>query len=120
MLNQIYKIVEEIREKYPCEAELDGKIYYMNGNDGTDFDWEVNNRLCEFMVFHENEYGYIKINVFANGDIEVYIYPDGGMNPSEKLYGKYFGNVENFKDFMVRKFDGNGLWDESIDEFLDW
>ena len=61
MLNQIVGIVNEIRKEYPVIGnELDGKIYYMNGNDGTDFDWEANDRLCEFMVFHENEYGYIK------------------------------------------------------------
>ena len=62
MLNQIVNIIDEIREEYPIIGnELDGKIYYMNGNDGTDFDWKCNERICEFMVFHENEMGYIKL-----------------------------------------------------------
>ena len=28
-----------------------GKIFYMNGKDGTEFDWFVNGRLCPFMSF---------------------------------------------------------------------
>ena len=39
MLNQIVNIIDDIRDEYPIIGnELDGKIYYMNGNDGTDFD----------------------------------------------------------------------------------
>ena len=120
MLNQIYKIVEEIREKYPCEAELDGKIYYMNGNDGPDFDWEATDRLCEFMVLHENEYGYIKILVNADNNIDIYVFPNGGSKATHKLHTTYHGDTLEFRNFMIRKFDSNMLWDESIDEFLDW
>lgn len=121
MLNQIVEIVNEIREEYPIIGnELDGKIYYMNGNDGTDFDWECNDRLCEFMVFHENEYGYIKLNVNKDNTIDVYVFADGGMKPTVELEKTYKGNVKDFERFMMRKFDNRGLWDESIDEFIEW
>ena len=121
MLNQIVEIINEIREEYPIIGnELDGKIYYMNGNDGTDFDWECNDRLCEFMVFHENEYGYIKLNVNKDNTIDIYVYADGGMKPTAQIEKTYNGNVKDFERFMMRKFDNCGLWDESIDEFIEW
>lgn len=119
MLKQIEQIVDKVRRDYPIIGnELDGKIYYMNGNDGTDFDWDCNGRLCEFMVFHENEFGYIKIMVDEDKTIDVYVYRDGGKC-TDKLEDYYMGDVVAFKDYMFSKFDENGLWDESIDEFIE-
>ena len=64
MLKPIVDTINEIRNEYPIIGnELDGKIYYMNGNDGTDFDWKCNGRTCEFMVFNDNEMGYIKLDI---------------------------------------------------------
>ena len=119
MLYQICKIVEEIRNEHPCESELDGKIYYMNGNDGTDFDWDMNDRLCEFMVFHENEFGYIKMCVNKDNTIDVYVFPDGGWHPMFTIKRTYRGNVCAFKDYMMDNFDACDIWDESIDKFLE-
>ena len=57
--------------------EENGKLYYMNDFDGTIFDWGMNKRLCEFMVFYNNSgMGAIKINVLASGIINVYVYKD--------------------------------------------
>lgn len=119
MLNQIVNIVDEIREEYPIIGnELDGKIYYMNGNDGTDFDWNVNERTCEFMVFHENEMGYIKLCVNKDNSIDVYVYADGGMHPTAEIETWYEKNPLELANFLYRTFDKNGLWDESIEEFI--
>ena len=62
-----------------------GAIYYMNGNDGTEFDWNMNNRLCEFLVFHKNEMGFIKAFVNMDNSIDMYIFEDGGMKPTYKF-----------------------------------
>lgn len=119
MLNQIVGIIEEIREEYPIIGnELDGKIYYMNGNDGTDFDWKCNGRVCEFMVFHENEMGYIKLLVNNDNSVNVYVYQDGGMNPTQELTKYYDENPIELANFLYRTFDKNGLWDESIEEHI--
>lgn len=118
MLRQIENIVEDVRLNYPIIGnELDGKIYYMNGNDGTDFDWEANDRLCKFMVFHENEYGYIKIMVNRDNTIDVYVFRDGGNTPIS-FQKKYVGDVEEFMYYMMNKTDRYGIWDESIDELI--
>lgn len=120
MLNQIVNIVDEVRKEYPIIGnELDGKIYYMNGNDGTDFDWNCNERVCEFMVFHENEMGYIKIMVFNDNNVTIYVYADGGMHPTNTIETKFVGDVKVFAMMLYETFDKHGLWDETIEEHLD-
>ena len=119
MLNQIVGIIEEVRERYPIIGnELDGKIYYMNGNNGTDFDWRCNHRTCEFMVFNDNKMGYIELIVCNDETIDVYVYQDGGKNPTQRLIRCYDENPIEFANFLYRTFDKNGLWDESIEEHI--
>ena len=120
MLNQIVNIINEVREEYPIIGnELDGKIYYMNGNDGTDFDWNCNERVCEFMVFHENEMGYIKLMVYNDNLITIYVYADGGMHPTKELERYYDKNPLELANFLYRTFDKNNLWDVPIEEYMD-
>ena len=119
MLNQIISIIDEVKEKYPIIGnELDGKIYYMNGNDGTDFDWNCNDHVCEFMVFHENEMGYIKLMVYKDNEINVYVYADGGMHPTNELKYWYNKNPLELANFLYRVFDKNNIWDEPIEEYI--
>ena len=120
MLNQIVEMVNNVRKEYPIIGnELDGKIYYMNGNDGTDFDWNCNERVCEFMVFHENEMGYIKLMVFDDNEVHVYVYADGGMHPSAEIKTWYDKNPLELANFLYRTFDKNDLWDVPIEEYMD-
>lgn len=120
MLKQIVNIINEVREEYPIIGnELDGKIYYMNGNDGTAFDWNCNDRVCEFMVFHENEMGYIKLMVYNDNLITVYVYADGGMHPTKELERYYDKNPLELANFLYRTFDANNLWDEPIEGYMD-
>ena len=119
MLNQIVDVMNEIRKEYPIIGnELDGKIYYMNGNDGTDFDWDCNGRTCEFMVFNENEVGYIRLMVNSNNTMTIYVYPDGGWQPTHELKREYKGSARKLKNYLYRTFDKNDLWDESIEEYI--
>lgn len=119
MLKQIVNIINEVREEYPIIGnELDGKIYYMNGNDGTDFDWKCNNRVCEFMVFHENEMGYIKLMVYNDNIITIYVYADGGMKPTAEITEYYNKNPIELANYLYRVFDLNNLYDESIENYM--
>lgn len=120
MLKQIVDIINEIREEYPIIGnELDGKIYYMNGNDGTEFDWKCNERVCEFMVFHENEMGYIKLTVYNDNEIDICVYANGGISPTQKLKKHYDKNPLELANFLYRTFDLNGVWDESVEDYMD-
>ena len=46
--------------------EENGTVYYMNGKNGTEFDWHVNDRLSDFMVFYDDEdkLGAVKASVY--------------------------------------------------------
>ena len=100
--------------------DSNGAIYYMNGNDSTQFDWSCNNRLCEFYVFHKNEIGFIKAFVNSDNTIDMYIYEDAGMSPTYK-FTKEMENLKasSFANLMNYIADDNNLWDKPIDE-LDW
>ena len=64
-LEKVNNIFEELIRKFKfTNLDENGKVYYMNGNDGTEFDYYVNDRLCEFMCFYDkNKMGAIKINI---------------------------------------------------------
>ena len=99
MLKPIVDTINEIRNEYPIIGnELDGKIYYMNGNDGTDFDWNCNGRTCEFMVFHENEMGYIKLDINKE-DVKITVFKASEVC---EWYDKY-GCNDNHITTLFRK-----------------
>lgn len=120
---EIEKIFKEARDKYPdiTDKDLDtnGAIHYMNGNDGTDFDWSVNDRLCEFMIFHQDERGFIKVFVGKNNAADVYIYETGDVSPTQKYQKKLNVPAEEFASLMYEITDAKGLFDRPIDD-LDW
>ena len=63
-MNKILKEIKEIMidciEKHLPEIsfkdlEDNGAVFYMNGKNGTEFDWYVNNKLSDFMIFYNDE-----------------------------------------------------------------
>lgn len=100
--------------------DANGAIYYMNGNDGTEFDWSCNGRLCEFYIFHKNEIGFIKVTVEKNNEVCVFIYEDAGMSPTNKYKEKLEDlKASDFANLMNRIADKEYMWDKNIDD-LDW
>lgn len=121
---EIERIIGVARKMCPeiTDDMLDagGAIYYMNGNDSTPFDWNMNDRLCEFYVFHKDERGFIKAMVNSDSSIDVYIYADGGNKPTYKFTEEMEGlKAGSFARVMNYIADENSLWDKPIDE-LDW
>ena len=53
-----------------------------------------------------------------NNSVDVYVFANGGMLPTATTKMRYNGSVSKFKNYMMYKFDDNGIWDESIDEFI--
>ena len=41
------------------DLEKDGAIFYMNGQNGTAFDWFVNDRLSNFFIFFRKNKNYL-------------------------------------------------------------
>lgn len=102
-------------------SDLPYTIYYMNGNDGTDFDYSANNRTCEFVVFYKkSEMGFIRVMVGKRvGSIHGYVYADGGIKPLEKggvLEEEYADmNSVNLLAYQLWKYgDCKNIYDEPI------
>lgn len=114
------EIMPEVTDEMLCDEGDGEKIYYMNGNDGTDFDWKVNDHLCEFMMFYkETERGFIKVYVNRNGNIHGYIYNNKGKTGCdiEELSNKKClteKEVQCFEKLMCQIADRQDLYNEPI------
>ncbi len=100
--------------------EENGAIYYMNGRNGTEFDWYVNGKISDFFVFYndDNNLGAVKLTLYNNGNVLIYIYDEMG----NKLIKEIQTNVE-IPEYDIFKFavllktvtDDNKIWDANID-----
>ena len=117
----IKTIFAEIREKYPLITDEDlhsnGAIFYMNGNDGTDFDWNANEHTSEFYIYHENEIGFIKLYVNKGDTYTAYVFPNGEMSATETVRGELNkGDSLYFAALLYRKADREYIYDAIIEE----
>lgn len=126
-LKKIVTAIQDVRKRFPNikddDLDQNGAIIYANGNDGTDFDWCCNDRLCEFMVYFREDgpyygYGFIKVFVQRNDKMKIYVYADGGYRPTEDPVTFNIGKEEAalLAAFMFFAADKNKIWDRPIDE----
>lgn len=69
ILNKIKELIHSNLESYLPhvninDLEKDGAVYYMNGRDGTEFDWYVNDKLPPFMVFYNDKKTWAQSNYY--------------------------------------------------------
>ena len=62
----------------PEDLEKDGAVFYMNGKNGTAFDWYVNEHFPNFFIFYND-----KENL---GAVKAALHTDGGPTAEELLY----------------------------------
>lgn len=120
MMNLVKEYVDKTRALIPevTDDQLydSGRIYYANGNDGTRFDWEWNQRVCEFILYYKNKQPYIKY--FVRSDVlNGYVYSDKGdcrykitpvtLNPAEVL---------EFAEILYQEADWKNKYDVATDE----
>lgn len=126
ILIKIKQIINESIKEYiplvkPSDLEENGTIYYMNGKNGTEFEWYVNEHLPSFMVFYNDEQnlGAVKLSLYKDGRVYVYIYEEKG-NKLVKEIKTSIGVSENevFQLAIILKngADDNSVWDASIDK----
>lgn len=118
-------IQENIRERFPEVTDNmlidNGAIYYMNGNDGTDFDFGMNDRTCEFMSFYKStDYGFFKVFVTRDGKITGYAYLEEGQGEAIHLEPKHVGEKEakEFARALQLYADNLKKWDCNIEEIV--
>lgn len=103
----------------PRPGTVEPTVYYMNGKNGTEGDYQINRHLPAFMVFHRNEAGYMKVLFNKDDTVDVYLYPRGEQRPANTshlvieegttaLLGgllKQQGDDKNLFDLPIAKID---------------
>lgn len=118
-------IKENIRNRFPEITDdmliENGTVYYMNGNDGTKFDFDMNDRTCEFMSFYKSSnYGFFKVYVTRSGVIDGYAYLEEGHGEAIRLEPKHVG-AEEAKEFaraLQLSADNLKKWDCNIEDIV--
>ncbi len=124
LLQKICDFLEEARVKHnisKADLEKNGSVIYANGNDGTDFDWEVNDRLCEFGYgVKDGSVWAFKLLLGKDGIGEIYCYPHGEQHPTDTLTEQLMTSDEaaELKDLMQKNADDNKMWDCTLEEIF--
>lgn len=102
------------------DLENNGAVYYMNGKDGTEFDWYVNDKLPPFMVFYNDEanMGAARLLLFCDGAAVLYLYGENGKRLLTEVPLKL--DVEEAEVFALAVLlknaaDEKAIWDEDIE-----
>lgn len=125
ILNEINKLINESRETYLPHVKIDafeenGAVYYMNGKNGTEFDWYVNDKISDFFVFYndENNLGAVKLTLYCDGGVCIYIYDEGGRRLIKEINANVEATEDDILTFAVllrNVMDDNKIWDANID-----
>lgn len=118
-ISDIKSFIENLKVKYDLKAEdlyNNGAIYYMNANDGTDFDYQANGRTCEFFVFFKDEVGAIKCFVDED-DICAYVYDkedawDSSKSKYETTSSKF--DLYSLCRYLQGSFDDKNKYDTEV------
>lgn len=101
------------------EADLEGfgKVYYMNGADGTEFEFHVNRHLPPFMVFYNTKenLGAAKVILYADGTAVLYLYSEGGKKLLKEVRTSFDADdILNLAVIMKHNADDMDMWDIDI------
>lgn len=123
ILAQVEKyMLEALAEKLPdvskSDLENDGAVFYMNGKNGTAFDWFVNDRLPNFFIFYNDKenLGAVKGMLYNDGGFTLYVYGNKGHDkPIEMNHDIEAQENELFHlaVLLTKNADGK-LWNEDI------
>lgn len=125
ILNEIKHLINENREMYlphvKSEAlEENGAVYYMNGKNGTEFDWYVNGKISDFFVFYNDEdnLGAVKLTLYCDGGVLIYVYDESGRSLIKEIKAYVDASEDDIFTFAVllrNVLDDNKIWDANID-----
>ena len=126
ILNEIKEIIKQNINEYlpevkPSDLEENGTVYYMNGKNGTEFDWYVNEHLPSFMVFYNDKQnlGAVKLSIYTNGGVVLYIYGDKGNKVIKEIQTSIEvaeNELFNLAVILRSEADEKNIWDASIDK----
>ena len=92
VLSEIRKIIDECMAQYLPNVKIndledEGAVFYMNAQNGTEFDWFVNDRLPFFMIFYNDEdnLGAAKLALNSNGEVQLFLYDEKGKKLARSI-----------------------------------
>lgn len=92
-------------------------MYYLNGNDSTEFDILVNGNICELAYIYKSDYIAVKSYLCTNGVLWVYTFNDKKeCIDNHKI--KNFINYDEFVEFSSNIYEYTDFIDK-YDEILD-
>lgn len=127
ILHEIKRIMEQSKEQYLpqvkfSDLEENGAVYFMNGKDGTEFEWYVNEELPPFMMFYDDEAkrGAIQLRLYRNGTVRVFVYDNAGKNMCKEVNTRIECGKEELLDLAVllrHQAEDSGKWNANIENF---
>nr|MCR4949753.1 hypothetical protein [Solobacterium sp.] len=113
------EIRQHLKDVTDDMLEEGGAVYYMNGKNGTEFDWHVNNRLSDLFIFYTDKenLGAAKAQVYRDGTMLVWTYEDHGHKPgSEQQIDLHIPEEEMEKLAAVLRnvADDKRIWDTAL------
>ena len=126
LISEIKEMMNKsIREYLPdvpsSDLEENGNIYYMNGKNGTEFDWYVNEHISDFMVFYNDEknLGAVKFTLYTDGKVLIHIYGDKGNTVVKKIEASISVTERELLTLAVilkKAADDRRIFDKGIDK----
>ena len=99
--------------------EDNGAVFYMNGKNGTAFDWYVNEHFpCFFIFYNDSEnLGAVKATLYCDGRLSVYVYGDNGHAEPEEINCSIdadAGELLRSAVILTENADEKKIWDTDI------
>ncbi|MCM1089257.1 MAG: DUF2185 domain-containing protein [Butyrivibrio sp.] len=124
ILKEIQKIINENMALYLPHVNADdleegGEVFYMNGKNGTEFDWYVNDHISNFMIFYNDKdnLGAAKLILYIDGGIELYLYDERGKKMARSVQTRIEAEEADLLRLAVilkTEADDRQLWDAGI------
>jgi len=118
-----YYMHEALKQGIPdvsaTDFEKDGAVFYMNGKNGTAFDWYVNEHFPCFFIFYgdKENLGAVKGMLYTDGSMSMYTYGERGHAEPEHYEVKIDADEKELLELAIcltYNADGNKVWDEDI------
>lgn len=124
IIKAIKKVIDKNIEIYlphikNSDLEDNGAIFYMNAQNGTEFDWFINDRLPFFMVFYKDKdnMGAAKLALYNTGEIRVYIYGEQGkklVKMEKELLNLNKIELLKLAAILTYQADDKKIWNKDI------
>ena len=125
ILDEVRTIIREGIKEYlstvsPSDLEENGMVYYMNGQNGTEFEWHVNEHLPYFMVFYNDKQnlGAAKLAIYKDGRVKLYLYGNQGKKMVKEInttIDATENELSNLAVILKNEADDKRIWEASIE-----